>query len=224
MDGTEREGLAGGRLRQARRLWAGGMIVFALAGSLQAAETAASRTSERAPARRTHVDHAVRPAGGPASGPATCGHCQRSACPQCRLAEGHHHGHAQCQHGLCPAHCPVRPDVFGFYGTTWRKWPSAGVVQASNNEAATPVRPPRAEVPAREEESLEPDPAEGLPAPAADSEVKPTAATESAEDNVLHDTVLDDEETVLADKAEEVVSRTPWRTFTTDPPRLAVQP
>ena len=222
MDGTEREGLDGGRLRQACRLWAGMMIVFALTGPLQAAEKAASRASERTPARRPHVDHAVMPAGGTVSGPAKCGHCQRSACPQCRLAEGHHRGHAQCQHGLCPAHCPVRPDVFGFYGTKWRKWPSTGVVQASNNEAAAPVRPPRAEVPAVEEESLEPNPAEGLPAPAADSEVEPTAATESADDTVLDETVLEDD--VLEDKAEEAVSRTPWRTFTTDPPRLAVQP
>jgi len=121
----------------------------------------------------------------------------------------------------------VRPDVFGFYGTKWRKWPGAGVVQASNNEAATPVRPPRAEVPAVEEESFKSNPVEGLPAPAADSEVEPTAATESAEDNVLEDTVLEEnvlEDNVLEDKPEEVVSRTSWRTFTNDPPRLAVQP
>jgi hypothetical protein len=219
MHGTEREGLDGGRLRQACRLWAGVMIVFALTGPLRAAETAASRASERAPARRPHVDHAVMPAGGHGSVPAKCGHCQRSACPQCRLAVGHHHGHAQCQHGLCPAHCPVRPDVFGFYGTKWRKWPGEGVVQASNNEAATPVRPPRAEVPAVDEESLQPNPAEGLPAPAADSEVEPTAATESVEDNEPKA-----EDSAIEDQAEGVVSRTPWRTFTTDPPRLAVQP
>jgi hypothetical protein len=113
----------------------------------------------------------------------------------------------------------VRPDVFGFYGTKWRKWPGEGVVQASNNEAATPVRPPRAEVPAVDEESLQPNPAEGLPAPAADSEVEPTAATESVEDNEPKA-----EDSAIEDQAEGVVSRTPWRTFTTDPPRLAVQP
>jgi hypothetical protein len=114
----------------------------------------------------------------------------------------------------------VRPDVFGFYGTKWRQWPGAGVVQASNNEAATPVRPPRAEVPAADEESLEPDPAtESLPAPDAVSEVEPTAATESAEEEVA-----EDEDTVREDRAQEVVSGTPWRTFTTTPPRFAAQP
>lgn len=217
MDGTVREGPSGGRLRQACRVfWASGMLMVALAGPLFAGQPVASRANERAPARRYQVDRAVMPAGGAASGPAKCSHCQRSACPQCRLAEGHHHGHTQCQHGLCPAHCPVRPDVFGFYGTTWRKWPGAGVVQASNNEDAAPVRPPRAEVPAVDEESLQPNPAEGLPAPAADSDVEPTAATESADDDVLEDEA--------EDEAEEMVSRTPWRTFTADPPRLAVQP
>jgi len=97
------------------------------------------------------------------------------------------------------------------------------VVQASNNEAATPVRPPQAEVPAVEEESLDSGPAaEGLPAPVGESEVEPTAAAESTEDKVLEDAVLKD--VVLEDKAEEVVSRTAWRTFTNAPPRLAVQP
>ena len=233
MDGTVREGLSLGRMRQACRLWAAaGMMTVTLAVPLLAAEPVTSRASERPPARRPKVDHAVMPAGGVASRPAKCTHCQRSACPQCRLAEGHHHGHAQCQHGLCPAHCPVRPDVFGFYGTKWRQWPGAAVVQASNNEAATPVRPPRAEVPGVGEESLEPDPAaEGLPAPAAASEVKPTAAKEPAEATKL----AEDVEPVAAtepaaapegedDSAEEMVNRSPWRTFTSDPPRFAAQP
>jgi len=221
MDGTVREGLWLARMRQACRLWtAAGMMTVTLAVPLLAAEPVASRASERPPARRTKVDHAVMPAGGAASRPAKCTHCQRSACPQCRLAEGHHHGHAQCQHGLCPAHCPVRPDVFGFYGTKWRQWPGAAVVQASNNEAATPVRPPRAEVPGAGEESLEPAPtAERLPAPAAASEVKPTAATEPAEDVVPAAAPVGED-----DSAEEMVNRSPWRTFTSDPPRFVAQP
>jgi len=240
MDGTVREGLSLGRMRQACRLWtAAGMMTVTLSVPLLAAEPVASRASERPPARRPKVDHAVMPAGGAASRPAKCTHCQRSACPQCRLAEGHHHGHAQCQHGLCPAHCPVRPDVFGFYGTKWRQWPGAAVVQASNNEAATPVRPPRAEVPGVEEESL----------PPAASEMEPTAAMRPAvaparEDAVLENTVGERDnvaETVLEvetvvegeavvedgareDRVEAAVSSTAWRTFTTTPPRLAVQP
>lgn len=59
----------------------------------------------------------------------------------------------QCGRPGCPAHCPVRPDKFGFYGTQWRTWPGAGVVQAAFTKAATPVRPPQSEVPSADEES-----------------------------------------------------------------------
>ena len=97
----------------------------------------------------------------------------------------------------------MRPDVFGFYGTQWRRWPGSGVVQASNNEAATPARPPLAEVPGAEEESLVPDAAAAdLPAPAA---VDPEASDRSSR----------------ADESDKVVSLTAWRTFTAAPPRLA---
>ncbi len=244
MDKTVHAGLHRSRLGKACRLWAGGVIAVVLAGPLLAAEPAPSRTRERTPARSPKVDHAVMPAGGAMQGQAACSQCRRSACPQCRLAEGHHHGHAQCQHGLCPAHCPVRPEVFGFYGTRWRKWPGEGVVQASNNDAATPVRPPRAEVPGVEEESLPPDPAAKVQAvPSAASQTKPSAATRPAvaparEDSVQENNVAEREtvgETVVAggtveedgvreDLVEAVVSPTAWRTFTTTPPRLAVQP
>jgi hypothetical protein len=120
----------------------------------------------------------------------------------------------------------VRPDVFGFYGTKWRQWPGAAVVQASNNEAATPVRPPRAEVPGAGEESLEPDPAaESLPAPAAASKVKPTAVTKPAEDvEPVAATAPAAAPVGEDDSAEEMVNRSPWRTFTSDPPRFAAQP
>ena len=62
-------------------------------------------------------------------------------------------GTGGCGKPGCPAHCPVRPDRFGFYGTQWRAWPGQGVVQASFDEAATPVRPPKSEVPTADEES-----------------------------------------------------------------------
>lgn len=137
-------------------------------GRPPANRSVAARPDERTVVRSPKIDPAVMQAGGTASGHAKCSQCQRSACPQCRLAEGHKHAHSHCQHGLCPAHCPVRPDVFGFYGTQWRRWPGSGVVQAANNEAATPVRPPRAEIPGAEEESFAPDgAAENLPGPAA---------------------------------------------------------
>ena len=233
MDGIVRESLLRPQMRQSCRLWIGVMIAVTLVGSLQAAEPAttrptqpraghqvrptggaqpssrpaAGRAGERNPARSPKVDHAVLPAGGAAAGQARCSQCQRAACPQCRLPEPHHHAHAhaQCQHGLCPAHCPVRPDGFGFYGTQWRRWPGSGVVQASNNEAATPARPPLAEVPGAEEESLVPDAAAAdLPAPAA---VDPEASDRSSP----------------PEESDEVVSLTAWRTFTATPPRLAVQ-
>ena len=225
MDGTVRESLHRRQLWPLCGLWVGGVIAVVLAGPLLAAEPAASRPAqtragaasragERTPARSPKVDHAVMPAGGAVPGQGKCSQCQRSACPQCRLGEGHHHGHAQCQHGLCPAHCPVRPDVFGFYGTRWRKWPGSGVIQASDNEAAAPVQPPRAEVPGAEEESIEPDTAtaEDLPVPAAAAEVEPSAATQPAQ------------EVVREDGGEPVVSRTAWRTFTAVPPRVAALP
>jgi hypothetical protein len=58
-----------------------------------------------------------------------------------------------CGKAGCPAQCPVRPDRFGFYGTQWRSWPGQGIVQASFTEAATPVRPPKSEIPDADEES-----------------------------------------------------------------------
>lgn len=120
---------------------------------------------EAAAARPARVDPAVTPAGGARAAHAECGECRRAACPQCRLAPERHPGHAPCQHGLCPAHCPVRPDVFGFYGTQWRRWPGSNVVQV-NIEAATPARPPRSTVPTPLEESLESDSEpQTLPAP-----------------------------------------------------------
>lgn len=71
---------------------------------------------------------------------------------------------------MCPAHCPVRPEVFGFYGTQWRRWPGAGVVPTSATDAATPAPPGRSQVPSAAEESLPQDNAATEPeaAPAAD--------------------------------------------------------
>jgi len=259
MDGIVRESQLRPQMRQSCRLWIGVMIAVTLAGPLQAAEPAttrptqpragpvrptggaqpssrpaAGRAGERTPARSPKVDHAVMPAGGMAAGQTRCSQCQQAACPQCRLAEPHHHAHSRCQHGLCPAHCPVRPEVFGFYGTQWRRWPGSGVVQASNNEAATPARPPRAEVPGVQEESLAPDAAaEDLPVPAA---VDPQSSDRSSlfDDAAAVDDTRDEESGSEAssalkpveasgDEPDKVVSQTAWRTFTTAPPRLAVQ-
>jgi len=170
----------------------------------------ANRGKTRPAARSPKVDHAVMPAGGGHAEQSACSQCRRSACPQCRLPEGRQHGHQSCPHGLCPAHCPVRPDVFGFYGTRWRRWPGSGVVQASNDEAVTPVPPPKAEVPGPREESLEPDPAaEAMPAPAA----------------VSMEIEHDHQDQVEPDHVEEVASNTAWRSFTaTERRKQSVQP
>ncbi len=186
--------------QSSRRLWAGVLIGLAAVEPVASAvEPAAVRPQQKPAVRSPKVDHAVIPAGGNAAGQSACGQCQRSACPQCRIAEGKHPGHRPCPHGLCPAHCPVRPDVFGFYGTRWRRWPGSGVVQVSNDDAVTPARPPKTEVPGPREESLEPDTAaEDLPAPAAAS---------TGEDQI-------NEDQIEQDQIEEVAGSTAWRSFT----------
>jgi hypothetical protein len=99
-------------------------------------------------ATRTIVDHAVVPAGGP--------RCPQCPGGRCRHGQGHHRArghHPDCRHGMCVPHCPVRPSEFGFYGTQWRRWPGQGVVPVSAEQAATPMAPPRSEVPGPDEES-----------------------------------------------------------------------
>jgi hypothetical protein len=113
-------------------------------------------------ARSRIVDPAVVPAGA-----MTCKNCG----PTCRghggSLHGHHHG---CREGNCVPYCPVRPDRYGYYGTQWRKWPGQQIVQVSNDQALTPVKPPRSAVPGPNEESIGPQ-TDDLPAPA------PQAAT-----------------------------------------------
>ena len=204
MRGIVRASLFVGPWRQWFGLGLAAMLVVAPAGQ--------TRAGERPPAKNPKVDHAVQPAGGLTAGHGRCSQCQRAACPQCRRAEPQSHGHPPCQHGLCPAHCPVRPDVFGFYGTRWRRWPGSAVVQASNNEAATPARPPRAEVPGVKEESQEPEAAaEDLPPPAVEELPEEAQATEEPEP------------AATSEQREPAERPTAWRTFTVAPPRLAVQ-
>lgn len=74
----------------------------------------------------------------------------------------------------CPAHCPVRPASFGFYGTQWRTWPGQQVIQAALAEPAPPVMPPKSEVPTADEES----PVPGFELPAPDAEDPAAAAPE----------------------------------------------
>lgn len=106
--------------------------------------------TRQAQASRTIVDSSVQPAGG--------------VCRQCGPAGCKHGHHRDCRDGACVPYCPVRPSTFGFYGTQWRRWPGSGVVPVSNEQAATPAKPPKSSVPGPDEESLGPKPSE-LPEP-----------------------------------------------------------
>lgn len=102
-------------------------------------------------------DGAVVPAGGliAARRAAQCGGtCGRADCQKCRAAKGcRHHGACGPEVPGCPAHCPVRPDRFGYYQTNWRRWPGQTVVPAAYDDAAVPVSPPRSVVPGPEDEA-----------------------------------------------------------------------
>lgn len=115
--------------------------------------------------RRTVVDPGVMQAGG------VCRGCRDPLCRAC----GSRHHHAACRDGKCHAHCPVRPQEFGFYGTQWRRWPTQGVVPTAGIQEATPTLPPRSAVPGADEESRGPGPGE-LPAPEPGA-VEPPAVT-----------------------------------------------
>jgi hypothetical protein len=84
-----------------------------------------------------------------------------------RCGFAHHAGNQQCndhcRDGGCPAHCPVRPQTFGFYGTQWRPWPTQQAEETRDVRAATPVPPRKSAVPGIDEESLK-SAEEGVPA------------------------------------------------------------
>ena len=100
------------------------------------------------------ADGGVVLAGG-ATALADCRQCGRQECAKCRPAGGRLGlpCNGLCEQGGCPAHCPVRPDQFGYYATRWRSWPGQGVKQVVHfDPATTPVVPPRSEVPSMEDE------------------------------------------------------------------------
>lgn len=126
------------------------VILIVVASPVAASEIMAAVPSKSAPPALIKPPARERQSGGG---------CQNEHC----AAGKQHHRHAdrcegRCANGNCgkpgcPAQCPVRPDRFGFYGTQWRVWPGQGVVQASFTDAATPVRPPKSEIPDVAEES-----------------------------------------------------------------------
>ena len=86
---------------------------------------------------------------------ADCRQCGRQDCGKCRPVADRLglHCNGLCEQGGCPAHCPVRPDQFGYYATRWRSWPGQGVKQVGHfDPATTPAVPPRSEVPGMEDE------------------------------------------------------------------------
>jgi hypothetical protein len=58
-----------------------------------------------------------------------------------------------CRDGNCEPHCPVRPDVQGYYATRWRRWPVARAAEPTTDDGSTPVGAPRSVVPGPDEES-----------------------------------------------------------------------
>lgn len=87
---------------------------------------------------------------------ADCRHCGRRGCDACRPGAGRIAlaCNGRCDAGGCPAHCPVRPEHFGYYPTQWRSWPGQGVRQVSHfDPATTPVVPPRSQLPTLDEEA-----------------------------------------------------------------------
>lgn len=84
-----------------------------------------------------------------------CRHCGRRGCDACRPGAGRiaQACNGRCDAGGCPAHCPVRPEQFGYYPTQWRSWPGQGVRQVAHfDPATTPVVPPRSQFPTIDEE------------------------------------------------------------------------
>lgn len=106
---------------------------------------------------------------------ADCRHCGRRGCNACRPGGGRIalECNGRCDAGGCPAHCPVRPEHFGYYPTQWRSWPGQGVRQVAHfDPATTPVVPPRSQLPTMEEEGGSPpeeDAAADGPADAAEA-------------------------------------------------------
>lgn len=162
----QRRNMPAGGLRGIRFLAANLVGLCGLVAAVTAAEPARLAASSGRPlpangnkgkAGGFKVDHAVVPASGQQETRQRCTGCKRIACPLCRggdsSAAAHGLEHGPCAHGLCPAHCPVRPDVFGYYETNWRRWPTATTTQATSPEAMAPAAPPRSQLPSVDEES-----------------------------------------------------------------------
>lgn len=162
-------------------------------GGASGAATTAARGRSPAVARATasevrqtsatvSADGGVVLAGGVMAN-ADCRQCGQQGCGKCRPVGDRLglHCNGLCEQGGCPAHCPVRPDQFGYYATRWRSWPGQGVKQVGHfDPATTPVVPPRSEVPGMEDELALPSQRDEA---AADEEEEEEEAMADAEDD-----------------------------------------
>lgn len=151
-----------------------GMMAWGLTDASELVPPVASASRPRPPAATAHVVDHGPPVASIASRRGPCGdapctheHCGGDGHSACRR-EG-------CEVEGCPAHCPVRPASFGFYGTQWRSWPGQQVAQAAHAEPAAPVMPPKSEVPTAAEES----PVPGFEEPAAETAAAETQPTDA---------------------------------------------
>lgn len=130
----------------------GATTTAARSRGLADASVAASKV--RQTSATVSADGGVVLAGG-ALANADCRQCGRQDCGKCRPVKDRLaiHCNGLCEQGGCPAHCPVRPDQFGYYATRWRSWPGQGGKQVGQfDPATTPAVPPRSEVPGMEDE------------------------------------------------------------------------
>lgn len=102
--------------------------------------------------------------------------CERADCPQCQARKHSRHHSGGPEIPGCPAHCPVRPDRFGYYQTNWRRWPGNAVKPASFEEQAVPISPPKSVVPGIDEEGGAADEAMEEEGGEADTLPEPNAA------------------------------------------------
>jgi hypothetical protein len=133
------------------------------------------------------ADGGVVLAGG-ALASADCRQCGRQDCGKCRPVGDRLglHCNGLCEQGGCPAHCPVRPDQFGYYATRWRSWPGQGVKQVGHfDPATTPVVPPRSEVPGMEDELALPSQRDEAAPDAEEEEEEEEEAMADAEDDTV---------------------------------------
>lgn len=182
----------------------GGKGTASNAASSRSRAPAGSRAAVQQTSATVGADGGVVLAGG-AAALADCRQCGRQECAKCRPAGGRLGlpCNGLCEQGGCPAHCPVRPDQFGYYATRWRSWPGQGVKQVGHfDPATTPAVPPRSEVPSMEDELALPSQRDEAPAEEEGDEEEEAMADGESDAADKNDAPADDTEPVAAKPAE----------------------